>query len=53
MASLLEYLAAVLAVVLMATLAVFTVQYSHQIIKDIMQFFNYFGNTQNWRPIIL
>lgn len=53
MAAILEYLAAILAVVLMVTLAAFLAQYSHQIIKDLLDFFNYFGRVQGWRPIIL
>ncbi|MEM0120006.1 MAG: hypothetical protein QW514_00640 [Thermoprotei archaeon] len=53
MASILEYLAAVLAVVLMATMGVFTVNYAHEVIKAALEFFNYLGNAQNWRPVIL
>lgn len=53
MASLLEYLAAILAAVLVATLAVFSAEYSHQIIKGLLEFFSYFGDAKNWRPIIL
>jgi hypothetical protein len=53
MASVLEYMAAVLAIVLMATFTVFGVNYSHQIVKTVLEFFNYFGDVQNWRPVIL
>ncbi len=53
MASLLEYMAAVLAIALMVTMGVFSVNYTHQIIKTMLQFFNYLGDAQNWRPVIL